>query len=75
MPRRCEYQLTNHQLSTPERVAKFNAELDRLAAEGWLVHTCDTSSHPDVQILWHRDVTWEPRSGHGPVPADSTAGP
>jgi hypothetical protein len=51
-----QYRLTNHQLSTAERVRKFDAELDRLAAEGWQIHTCDTSTHPDVQILWQRPV-------------------
>jgi hypothetical protein len=76
MPRRYEYQLTNHQLSTPERVAKFNAELDRLSGEGWSIHTCDTSTHPDVQVLWHRDVTQQllDADAAAPPPAEPEPG-
>src|SRR5690349_14653086 len=71
MPARYEYRLAYHQPHTPERVEKFNAELDRMAAQGWVIHTCDTSSHPDVQILWHRALPW-PEQEQESDPASST---
>ena len=73
-PQTHEYQLANHQLSTPERVAKFNAELNDLPAEGWTIHTCDTSTHPDVQILWQREVTpWREQEAQPPPQEQSPA--
>jgi hypothetical protein len=49
-----EYAIAHHQVTTPERERKFAAEVKSRAEQGWRIHTLDTSSHPDIDILWHR---------------------
>lgn len=49
-----EYAIAHHQLLGPEREAKFAAEVARRAAQGWRIHTIDTTGHPDVDVVWER---------------------
>lgn len=60
-PQAVEYRAEHHQLNTVARLAKFDDALAAMAADGWRIHTFDTSSHPDVDLLWHRPAAYGSR--------------